>query len=77
MSDLAFIENGTDATCCVNYGCGNRFDPAREGFNGECDDCAALAADHFCGLHSGMQFDCRYCWADVPVRAGRALIVAA
>ncbi|HST49427.1 hypothetical protein [Jatrophihabitans sp.] len=82
MSDLIFInadrtENAADAVRCVNAGCGILFDPARQGFNGECDDCAALTADHFCGLHDGMEFDCPLCWADIPVSASRMLVAVA
>jgi hypothetical protein len=89
MSDIAFawaefvkadrIENDcidSDAACCVNPGCGNVFDPTSEGFNGECDDCAALAADHFTGAHRGMEVDCVYCWAE-PAGFQRSLVAAA
>jgi len=65
-----------DAACCVNPGCGNVFDPACEGFNGECDYCAALAADHFTGAHRGLEIDCVYCWAE-PAEFARSAVVAA
>jgi hypothetical protein len=77
MSDIDLLVNAADAACCVNSGCGNRFDPAREGFNGECDCCAALAVDHFTGMHQGPQLDCPFCWADVPIRLDRSPALAA
>jgi hypothetical protein len=79
MSDLGFVNAdriANDAACCVNDGCGNRFDPAREGFNGECDSCAALAADHFSGAHSGLRIDCPFCWDERPVTGDRVLVAA-
>ena len=79
MSDLTLVNADRidhDAACCVNDGCGNRFDPAREGFNGECDSCAALAADHFCGSHLGAQLDCPFC-RDEYLGTGRRVLVAA
>jgi hypothetical protein len=77
MMSVDCTENAADAACCVNFGCGNRFDPAREGFNGECDFCAAVAADHFTGAHRDLEVECPYCWVDDPVDAGRALVSAA
>jgi hypothetical protein len=77
MSDIDRTENGVDDACCVNAGCGNRFDPACEGFNGECDCCAALAADHFAGGHRGLAVACPFCWAEEPADADRSLAVAA
>ena len=59
-----------ELACCVNTGCGNRFDPSCEGWNGECDACAALAADHFAGDHEGQQLDCLFCVAAQPLAAG-------
>ncbi len=70
------IKSDADAACCVNAGCGNIFDPAHEGFNGECDDCAALAADHFTGAHRGLEVECSYCWTE-PAEFERSLAVAA
>ena len=77
MSDIDRTENGPDAACCVNDGCGAWFDPAREGFNGECDHCAALAADHFTGAHRGLRIECSFCWAEEPAEADCLLAVAA
>jgi hypothetical protein len=73
MSDI----DRTEAACCVNAGCGNQFDPAREGFNGECDWCAAVAADHFTGAHHGQDADCPFCWAEEPAEADCLLAIAA
>jgi hypothetical protein len=53
-----------DLACCVNAGCSYRFDPSCEGWNGECDACAALACDHFAGAHEGLQLDCLLCVAE-------------
>ena len=69
MSDIRFAVSETEAACCVNTGCGNRFDPASEGFNGECDYCAALAADHFTGAHRGLWVDCPFCLLEEPATA--------
>jgi hypothetical protein len=77
MSDFEPTENGADAACCVNAGCGNRFDPACEGFNGECDWCAALAADHGTGAHRDFEVECLLCWAGEPAYIDRALAFAA
>ncbi|MDQ1721309.1 MAG: hypothetical protein QOI26_1043 [Pseudonocardiales bacterium] len=77
MSDIECIENRADAACCVNPGCGNRFDQACEGFNGECDACAALTADHFTGAHRGFEVECLSCWAEEPAEADRSLAIAA
>jgi hypothetical protein len=74
MSDIECAQSDTEAACCINAGCGNRFDPMCEGFNGECDWCAALAADHFTGAHRGLQLDCSFCFA---ADAGQALVTAA
>lgn len=76
MSDIDCVENGADAACCVNPGCSSVFDPAREGFNGECDACAAVAADHFAGMHHGLRIECVFCWA-APPHAHRSLAYAA
>ena len=76
MSDIERTENA-DAACCVNAGCGIRFDPACEGFNGECDRCAAVAADHFAGAHHGLETECGFCWAEGPVDAEQPLAFAA
>jgi hypothetical protein len=77
MSDIDRAAYGADAACCVNDGCGARFDPGLEGFNGECDRCAAVAADHFTGAHQGFEVDCPFCWAEAPAEAGRSLAAAA
>jgi hypothetical protein len=77
MSDIDSAEYGADTACCVNADCGARFNPDREGFNGECDGCAAVAADHFTGAHRGLQIECLFCWAEEPAQAGRSLAVAA
>ncbi len=77
MSDIDRIDNDLDAACCVNAGCGAWFDPAREGFNGECDCCAAVAADHFTGAHRGLEVECPFCWAEEPTEADCLLAVAA
>jgi hypothetical protein len=69
------IENDADAAYCVNAGCGTVFDPAREGFNGECDCCAALAADHFTGAHRGITIVCPFCWVE-PAEFERSLVAA-
>lgn len=69
-------EDDADTACCVNPGCGAVFDPTCEGFNGECDYCAALAADHFTGAHRGIEIDCVYCWAE-PAEFERSATVAA
>jgi hypothetical protein len=74
MSVIISIEGSQDTVCCAADGCGNRFDPAREGFNGECDSCAALAADHFFGFHESLHMDCLFCWAGPSVGAGRELV---
>lgn len=76
LSQSALVQSAADAACCVNPGCGNVFDPACEGFNGECDYCAALAADHFTGAHRGLEIDCVYCWAE-PAEFARHAVVAA
>ncbi|MEO7262010.1 MAG: hypothetical protein ABI047_12260 [Jatrophihabitantaceae bacterium] len=76
MSDIERTENA-DAACCANAGCGTRFDPAREGFNGECDLCASVAADHFVGAHRGLQTECGFCWAEEPAEAQQPLALAA
>ena len=75
MSDIEYADR--DTACCVNSGCGNRFDPTSEGFNGECDWCAADAADHFAGAHLGLQIDCSFCFSDAPAHADRTLVTAA
>jgi hypothetical protein len=81
MSDIECTQSDTEAACCVNAGCGNTFDPACEGFNGECDCCAALAADHFAGVHdgahSGVRVECSFCLSEEPADAGRVLATAA
>ncbi|HEX8768416.1 MAG TPA: hypothetical protein VF714_08605 [Jatrophihabitans sp.] len=68
MFDIDSTQSDTEAACCINAGCGNRFDPLCEGFNGECDWCAALAADHYAGAHRGLQLDCSFCLSE-PHRA--------
>ncbi|MDQ1744199.1 MAG: hypothetical protein QOE23_2538 [Pseudonocardiales bacterium] len=70
------VKDDANTACCVNPGCGTVFDPVREGFNGECDYCAALAADHFSGGHRGLELDCVYCWAE-PAEFERSATVAA
>jgi hypothetical protein len=70
------VDHEADTACCVNPGCGSRFDPSCEGFNGECDYCAALAADHFTGAHRGLEIDCVYCWSE-PAEFERSVTVAA
>ena len=77
MSDIDYTDRDTDAACCINAGCGNRFDPTSEGFNGECDWCAAIAADHFAGAHLGVQLDCSFCFSGPPALVGRSLVTAA
>jgi hypothetical protein len=77
MSDIECTPSDTDAACCINAGCGNRFDPACEGFNGECDCCAAVAADHFAGAHRGLQVECSFCFSEEPAEADRRPAVAA
>ncbi|HEX8305457.1 MAG TPA: hypothetical protein VF612_11315 [Jatrophihabitans sp.] len=77
MSDIECAQSDTEAACCINAGCGNRFDPMCEGFNGECDWCAALAADHFTGAHRGLQLDCSFCFAADAGQAHRGLVTAA
>jgi len=77
MSDIDYTDSDTEAACCITAGCGNRFDPASEGFNGECDWCAAVAADHFAGMHLGLQIACSFCFSDAPAYAGRMLVTAA
>jgi hypothetical protein len=77
MSDIECIQSDTEAACCVNAGCGNFFDPTCEGFNGECDSCAAVAADHFAGAHRGLQVECSFCSSEEPAGAGRVLATAA
>jgi hypothetical protein len=64
------VETAADAelACCVNSGCGNRFDPSCEGWNGECDPCAALACDHVAGSHRGLELDCLLCDAEPLVQ---------
>ncbi len=64
-----------DLACCVNAGCINRFDPSCDGWNGECDPCAALASDHAVGAHRGLLIDCLFCLAEPPAR--RRLATAA
>ena len=76
MSDIEYAQSDTETACCTNAGCGNRFDPVCEGFNGECDWCAALAADHFVGAHRGLQLDCPFCLAEGAVDAHRSLVAA-
>ena len=65
MSDIV-ADDDSDPACCVNAGCGNRFDPSCEGWNGECDACAAQACDHFAGAHEGLELDCALCLAEPP-----------
>ena len=77
MSDIECVQGETEAVCCVNAGCGNRFDPACEGFNGECDACAAVAADHFTGAHRQVWVDCPFCYLEAPVEADRRMATAA
>ncbi len=77
MSDIECAQSETEAACCVNAGCGNRFDPASEGFNGECDYCAALACDHFAGAHRGLWVDCLFCFLEAPVEADQQMATAA
>ena len=77
MSDIECAQSDTEAACCINAGCGNRFDPMCEGFNGECDWCAALAADHFTGAHRGLDVECSFCWAEEPAEADCLHAVAA
>jgi hypothetical protein len=78
MSD---IDRAQSDTVCVNAGCGNSFDPTCEGFNGECDCCAAVAADHFAGahgdVHSGVRVACPFCCSEEPADARRVLASAA
>jgi hypothetical protein len=62
------IELGLDGESigCLNHGCVNRFDPMIEGWNGECDPCAAVLADHLDGVHAADSSDCRLCLTEVP-----------
>jgi hypothetical protein len=75
MSDIECAQSDTEA--CCNAGCGNRFDPTCEGFNGECDWCAALAADHYSGAHRGWQLDCSFCSSEDAAEGHRTLVTAA
>ena len=81
MSDIECTQSDTETACCVTAGCGTTFDPTCEGFNGECDCCAALAADHFAGAHggaySGAWVECSFCFFEEPADAGRMLATAA
>jgi hypothetical protein len=77
MSDIDCTHSDADAACCINAGCGNRFDPTCEGFNGECDSCAAVAADHFAGAHRGSQVECWFCSCEQPAGADHRPAVAA
>jgi hypothetical protein len=77
MSDMDRTQSDTEAARCITAGCGASFDPTCEGFNGECDCCAALAADHFTGAHSGLGVECRFCNADDPAGTDQVLAIAA
>jgi hypothetical protein len=66
-----------DVAGCVNHGCVNRFAPAVEGWNGECDPCAARAADHFDGVHGADELDCLLCLTGIPQAHDRDLAIAA
>jgi hypothetical protein len=77
MFDYEFAPSDAEAACCITAGCGNRFDPTCEGFNGECDWCAALAADHFAGAHHGLGLECSFCFSDEPARTYPSLATAA
>ena len=76
MFDIDSTQSDTETACCINGGCGTRFDPTCEGFNGECDCCAALAADHFTGAHRGVRLECSFCFAEWA-EPRRALATAA
>ncbi len=75
---MSHIDTRTEIepACCVNAGCANRFDPFREGWNGECDPCAATAGDHAVGAHQGFLLDCLLCSAE-PAAAEWSVAVAA
>jgi hypothetical protein len=70
-------QSDSDDVRCINAGCGNRFDPTSEGFHGECDCCAALAADHAAGAHRGLQVECTFCFAQEPAEGYLVLAAAA
>jgi hypothetical protein len=76
MSDPNRVDSDAELACCVTDGCGIRFDPAREGFNGECDACAAVAADHFTGVHRSVERGCPFCRAESPAEAEQLLVAA-
>ncbi len=46
---------------CLNVGCSRRFDADKAGWDGTCDECAALAEDHFSGVHADADPTCPFC----------------
>jgi hypothetical protein len=48
-----------DLAVCAIDGCSRRFNL---GWDGVCDECTALAADHEAGLHLHPTLECQACW---------------
>jgi hypothetical protein len=58
---MPVLEAPDTVTICANGDCSSRFDASLSGWDGQCDDCAAMAADHDSGLHAAPFPGCTAC----------------
>jgi hypothetical protein len=59
---MPVLEATDSMTICSNGDCSSRFDASMSGWDGQCDDCVAIASDHDNGLHENPVAGCIACF---------------